>query len=206
MTSASPAAAGELWELAGARDIACLDAPLGGGPPQAARGELRLFLGGSAETVARNSALLEVLGEVEHIGGQGAGYTAKLLANLLWFGQAVAVGEALLLARHAGLDLDVLRAALGRSAAASAFIEHDLPALLDGDYLASFGLDRCCEELDATVAMAGELGVPFEVSRAVADAHRRALERFGALDGELLAVALLEERAGTLLRHGIAPA
>jgi 3-hydroxyisobutyrate dehydrogenase len=205
MTSASPVAARELWEIAAARGVACLDAPLGGGPPEAAQGALRLFVGGSVETVAHNRGLLEVLGAVEHVGGQGAGYTAKLLANLLWFGQAVAVGEALLLARRAGLDLDVLRGALGRSAAASAFIERDLDALLDGDYLASFGLDRCCEELDATVAMASELGVPFEVSDAVADAYRRALARFGALDGELLAVALLEERAGMVLRHSIPP-
>lgn len=36
----------------------------------------------------------------------GAGYTVKLLVNLLWFGQAVATGEALLLARRAGIDLD----------------------------------------------------------------------------------------------------
>jgi 3-hydroxyisobutyrate dehydrogenase len=206
MTSASPAAARELWEIAGARGVACLDAPIGGGPPDAANGALRLFVGGSGEIVARNRPLLELLGVVEHVGGQGAGYTAKLLANLLWFGQAVAVGEALLLARRAGLDLDVLRSVLGRSAAASAFIERDLGALLDGDYLASFGLDRCLEELDATVAMAGELGVPFEVSASVADSYRRALERFGPLDGELLAVALLEERAGTLLRRRAPPA
>ena len=36
------------------------------------------------------------------VGGNGAGYTVKLLVNLLWFGQAVATGEALLLARRAG--------------------------------------------------------------------------------------------------------
>jgi hypothetical protein len=35
----------------------------------------------------------------------------------------------------------------------------------------------------------------------VAQAYERALERYGAVDGELLAVALLEERAGTALRR-----
>ncbi|HUB39182.1 MAG TPA: hypothetical protein VMA72_10045 [Streptosporangiaceae bacterium] len=30
------------------------------------------------------------------VGGNGAGYTAKLLVNLLWFGQAAATGQALL--------------------------------------------------------------------------------------------------------------
>jgi 3-hydroxyisobutyrate dehydrogenase len=41
---------------------------------------------------------------------------------MLWFGQAIATAEALLLARHAGIDLDVLRQALMDSAASSAFI------------------------------------------------------------------------------------
>jgi hypothetical protein len=55
-----------------------------------------------------------------------------------------------LLARRAGIDLDVLRQMLATSAASTAFVRDDLGALLDGDYLTSFGLDRCCEELTAT--------------------------------------------------------
>jgi 3-hydroxyisobutyrate dehydrogenase-like beta-hydroxyacid dehydrogenase len=53
----------------------------------------------------------------------------------------VATGEALLLARASGIDLDVLRQALAGSAASSAFIVKDLGALLDGDYPPSFELD-----------------------------------------------------------------
>jgi 3-hydroxyisobutyrate dehydrogenase len=73
--------------------------------------------------------------------------------------------------------------------------------LLCGDYLTSFGLDRCCEELDAVAALAEEEAVPFTVSSAVRRVYQEALERYGALDGELLAVALLEERAGVRLRR-----
>jgi len=47
------------------------------------------------------------------------------------------VGEALLLAHRAGIDLEVLRSALGRSAAASEFVRRDLGALLGGDCLES---------------------------------------------------------------------
>jgi 3-hydroxyisobutyrate dehydrogenase len=43
--------------------------------------------------------------------------------------------------------------------------------------------------------------VPFELSSTVARLHREALERFGAIDGELLAARLLEERAGRTLRR-----
>src|ERR1700689_3248972 len=46
------------------------------------------------------------------------------------------------------------------SAASSAFIRDDLSALFDGDYLTSFGLDRCCEELASVTALARENDVP----------------------------------------------
>jgi 3-hydroxyisobutyrate dehydrogenase len=52
---------------------------------------------------------------------------------LLWFGQAIATAKALLLARHAGIDLDVPGQALKDSAASSAFIRDNLGALLAGD-------------------------------------------------------------------------
>ena len=133
-------------------------------------------------------------------GDHGAGHTAKLLVNLLWFGQAVATAEALLLARRAGIDTEVMVRTLESSPAATSFIRRDLDALLEGDYLESFGLDRCCEELRAVVALAAEHGVPFELSTEVANAYERALDRYGHVDGELLAVALLEERAGLNLR------
>jgi 3-hydroxyisobutyrate dehydrogenase len=201
LTSAAPTTGAELVARAHARGIECLDAPAGGGVDAAAHGALQLFVGGRLEVIERHRAMLELLGSVEHVGDHGAGYTTKLLVNLLWFGQAVAVGEALLLARRTGIDLEVLQSALGRSAAASEFVRRDLDALLGGDYLESFGIDRCCEELATVVALADELAVPFELSGAVERAYRAALGRYGPVDGELLAVALLEERAGTRLRR-----
>lgn len=202
MTSSSPAVGLELGRRARELGIECLEAPAGGGPAAAEVGRLQLFVGGTAETVERFRPLLEVLGSVDHVGAHGAGYTVKLLVNLLWFGQAVATAEALLLARRAGIDLEVLHATLARSAAASEFIRSDLDALLGGDYLESFGVDRCYEELESVVTLADELGVPFELSRSVARAYARALERYGPVDGELLAAALLEEQAGVTLRTG----
>jgi 3-hydroxyisobutyrate dehydrogenase len=205
MTSNSPAAARALAAAARARGIGVLDAPVGGGVPAAAAGTLQLFVGGDGALLERCRPVLEVLADplrIAHLGGNGAGYTAKLLVNLLWFGQAVAAAEALLVARRAGIDLDALRPALAVSAASSAFIRNDLEALLDGDYRRSFGLDRCCDQLAAVAELARELGVPSELAQVVAGTYRRALRRYGPADGELLAVALLEEEAGLELRHG----
>jgi 3-hydroxyisobutyrate dehydrogenase len=205
MTSNSPRTAEPLAAAARARGIGVLDAPAGGGPPAARAGTLQVFVGGDGALVDRCRPVLEVLADpqrITHVGGSGSGYVAKLLVNLLWFGQAVATAEALLLASASGIDLDVLRRALAGSAASSAFIASDLGALLDGDYLRSFELDRCCEELAAVTSLARDLDLPRGLTELVEQTYQRALRRYGPATGELLAVALLEEEAGIQLRHG----
>ena len=208
MTSNSAAAARPIRERAIERGVEVLEAPAGGGAQAAGEGKLQLFVGGDAGAVERHRALLETLaapGRLVHVGGHGTGYTAKLLVNLLWFGQAVATAEALLLGQRAGIDLRVLQQALGGSPAASTFICRDIGAVFQGDYLTSFGLDGICQELEAVTALAHEYRVPFELSDLVRRTYRRALDRYGPVDGELLAVALLEDEAGHKLRPGIAP-
>jgi 3-hydroxyisobutyrate dehydrogenase len=203
MTSNSPAAMTGIQQMLLARGVQVLEAPAGGGVEAARQGDLQLLVGGDAEVLARQQELLEVLGDpgrIVHVGGHGAGYTAKLIINLLWFGQAVATAEALLLGQACGLDLGVLRETLTRSAADSQFIRHDLDALFAGDYLHSFGLDRCYQELQILAERARDLGIPFRLSETVADIYGRALHRYGAADGELLSIALLEEQAGSQLR------
>jgi 3-hydroxyisobutyrate dehydrogenase len=210
MTSNSPAVVAPVREQVLAGGVEVLEAPVGGGPTAAEAGTLQLFAGGDPEVFERCRPILEILGDparIVRVGGHGAGYTAKLLVNLLWFGQAGATAEALLLGRSAGIDLHTLRQVLGESAASSDFIRRDLDALFAGDYLETFGLDRGCEELAAVTALAHELDVPFSLSDLVHQTYQRALARYGPVDGELSAVALLEEETGLRLRdrpgHGV---
>jgi 3-hydroxyisobutyrate dehydrogenase len=204
MTSNSPAAMTGIQQTLLARGVQVLEAPVGGGVAAATQGTLQILVGGDAEVFGRQRDLLEILGDpgrVIHVGGYGAGYTVKLLINLLWFGQAVATAEALLLGRAAGLDLGIVRETLTQSAADSRFIRHDLDALFVGDFMRGFSLDRCYEELQTVTELAHGLGVPFQLSETVADVYRRAVRRYGSADGELLSIALLEEQAGGQLRH-----
>jgi len=64
--------------------------------PEAARhGRLIAFVGGSHADFDAQRSVLDVLADrVMHVGPAGAGYTAKLLVNLMWFGQALASAEA----------------------------------------------------------------------------------------------------------------
>jgi 3-hydroxyisobutyrate dehydrogenase-like beta-hydroxyacid dehydrogenase len=204
LTSADPRIVGDIAALADAAGVASVGAPMGGGPESAASGALRFFVGGGPEGVERVRPILESLGGPDSLTVMGPdireGYTTKLLANTLWFTQAVAVTEALLLGQAAGLDVRSLRDALAASAGGSAFLTDHSEALLAGDYLTTFGIDRVVEELDAVTALAATLGTPGDLTAHVASLHRDALERFGLVDGELLVAKLLEERAHRTLR------
>jgi 3-hydroxyisobutyrate dehydrogenase len=96
-----------LAAAANARGIDVLDAPVGGGVAAARAGALQLFVGGESAVIDRCRPVLEALadpGSITHAGGTGTGYVTKLLVNLLWFGQAIATAEALLVGRRAGID------------------------------------------------------------------------------------------------------
>ncbi|MDT4928907.1 MAG: hypothetical protein QOF92_1774 [Pseudonocardiales bacterium] len=205
LTSAAPDLGAELAAAAAARSVAYLDAPLGGGMPAAHDATLTLYVGGPAAVLDQQRGLLESIAapdRIHRMGPSGAGYLSKLLVNLVWFGQAVAVGEALLLATEGGIALDQMHRVLAMSPASSEFITQYLPALYDGDYLRTFGLGRCVEELDSVLRFAAETVVPTPLASRVAELYRSALERFGAVDGELLGIAHLEDLAGRRLRIG----
>jgi 3-hydroxyisobutyrate dehydrogenase-like beta-hydroxyacid dehydrogenase len=202
LTSGDPTVTTRLAERASALGIGAVTATMGGGPAEAASGSLTLFVGGAERDVERVSGILSIWSTtIEMVGpNPGDAQTVKLLANLLWFGQVVAVTEALLLGQRLGVSPSTLRRVFPASAGGSAFIDRHLDLLLDGDYAESFGLDRCVEELQTLRHLAESLGTPFELSSLVTRLHEQALARYGAVKGELLAAKLLEERAGERLR------
>jgi 3-hydroxyisobutyrate dehydrogenase len=197
MTSATPAVAREIAGAAAGRDVRILDAPVGGGPAQARSGRLLAFVGGSGRDLAALRDLLGSLaGQILHVGQAGSGYAVKLLVNMLWFGQAIAGAEALSLAARAGLDPETLRLAVQQSAAANRFMQRDAPALMRGENYDMFSLARCHEELAGVLALGDQLDVPLPLTERVTELHAQALERFGNIDGELLAARMVAEQAG----------
>lgn len=176
---------------------------MAGNPGDADAGTLGFYVGGSHDAIDRVMPLLHILGDASRLKIMGPnvadGYVTKLLANTLWFGQAIAVSEALLLGQAAGLDLRTLRNTLEVSPGGSSFLTHHVDALLQGDYLTTFGIDRVVEELDTVVRLAEDAGTPHDLTTLVAHLHRSALNEFGPVGGELLGARLLEWRAGRTL-------
>ena len=197
MSTSTPTAARANAEQGRRRGVRVLDAPMGGGPVEARAGALTLFVGGTRADLAAQRDLTDVLAaQVLHVGDAGSGCLVKLLANLLWFGQAVAGAEVLALASRAGLAPERVRSALSLSAGASRFMDGAAHALLAGDDLDSFSLAGCVQELHAVIELGRDFDIPLPMGESVTRLYDEALEHYGAIDGELLAARLVAERAG----------
>ncbi len=204
MSTSSTAVGARVVQAAHERGIDVLDAPVAGQSIGAQAGTLAIYAGGSEEAFARARPLFEAMGDPSRIffmGGHGAGYTVKLLLNLLWFIESVAVGEVLTVGARAGVSLDRLHAALVGSPANSVFLERDVRMVLDdGDYDEAFPMRLVTKDLGLAVDLAREVGVPVELSALVEQIHRRARAAYGDAAGEISAVRLYEDVAGVSLR------
>jgi 3-hydroxyisobutyrate dehydrogenase len=204
MSTSVPAVADRVRAVAEPRSIEVLDAPVSGMASGARAATLQIFVGGRAETYQRVRSLLEAMGHrdaILHVGPHGAGYTVKLMINLLWFAHLTATAEVLSVGAAAGVDLATLRRCLLASPAASNFLERDvLSVLRDGDYDESFALALACKDLGLAVDLARDTGVPVEVSAVVEQVYRRARAQYGDAGGEMLPIKLLEDLTGTPLR------
>lgn len=129
MSTSSTAVGARVLAAARERGVEVLDAPVAGQSIGAQAGTLAIYVGGSEAAFERARPLFEAMGDparVFHLGANGAGYTVKLLLNLLWFIESVAVGEVLSVGVRAGVSLEKLHGALVGSPANSVFLERDV--------------------------------------------------------------------------------
>jgi 3-hydroxyisobutyrate dehydrogenase len=204
MSTSSPAVADRVKARGEGRGIHVLDAPVAGMSTGADAGTLEIFVGGDAADVERARPILEHLGDPErilHVGGNSAGYAVKLMLNLLWFDQLVAIAEVLTIGVRAGVDLEVLHRALVEGPTSSLLLARDLlPLLHKGEYEEGFSMALATKDLRLAVDLARSAGVPAELSAVVEQLFVRARAIFGDDAGEMTPVRLYEETAGVRLR------
>ncbi len=190
----------ELARRAQTRDISVLDAPVTGAVDGARRGELAIFVGGSPRTLEHVRPLLEAMGDIIVCGDLGTGNVVKLVTNQLWFINAAAIGEGLVLAKQAGVDLLVLWDAIKRSAGDSFVARHDVPSIFAGNYDPSFTLDLCCKDLGLIEKLSQATQTQTPVTTSAQARFEAARQAFGGDRAELLVCKLIEDAAGVDLR------
>jgi 3-hydroxyisobutyrate dehydrogenase-like beta-hydroxyacid dehydrogenase len=138
--------------------VGVLDAPVLGSLSEAEAGELRVFVGGPDDLVARWTPLLSVFGSVHHVGPRGAGASAKLVANETLLGVLGVLGEAVALARGLGLSTQTTLEVLATTPLA-AQAERRRPVIEGHEVPRRFALSLAVKDADLMLAAARAKGV-----------------------------------------------
>jgi 3-hydroxyisobutyrate dehydrogenase len=190
-----------LAELAASRGIGFLEAPVTGGVHLAASAELAVMVGGDLELYEEHRAVFAAIGSrVFHVGPLGSATTLKVITNMLAFVHLVATGEALMLARRAGLDLAQAFEVIRASSGTSFVFETEGQLILNGSYDIGFTLDLALKDLGFASELGSELGVPLALEELVERIFARARDEYGGDMWSTAVVKLLEDEIGTDLR------
>ena len=177
-----------------------VDAPVTGSLDAAIRGDMIMFVGGSEKAISNAKEVLEVIGEIRCVGDYGNGYVAKLVNNQLWKIHATAIGEAMVLAKKAGLEPELWWKVMKGGAADSFVLQHDVPSIFSGHYDPSFRLELALKDLDLIQDLIKEHGTRSELTQACHERFQEAANRYGDEAGEMTVCKLIEEDANINLR------
>jgi 3-hydroxyisobutyrate dehydrogenase-like beta-hydroxyacid dehydrogenase len=200
LTTSSPKLMRALAQEFEARGGRAISAPVTGSVDSAIRGDMLMFVGGDDAAIAAARPALEAIGQIRRVGAYSNGYVAKLVNNQLWKIHAAAIGEAMVVAKCAGLEPDVWWNAMLGGAADSFVLRHDVPSIFAGHYDPSFPIALCLKDLGLIQELIDETGVRCDLTEAAYDRFREANDRYGATAGEMTVCKILEDDAGVSLR------
>jgi 3-hydroxyisobutyrate dehydrogenase len=170
----SPKATEEIASKLRERGIGFVDAPVSGGSEGAAQGTLSIMAGGTDQDFQRALPILQAIGtRITHMGPVGKGQVTKLLNQVLVVVNMLAVSEALIFGRAAGLDLAKAVQAVESGAGGSWMLSKRAPQVLDDYWQPGFMVDLQQKDLDLVLEYARELGVPLLATGIISQLYAR---------------------------------
>jgi 3-hydroxyisobutyrate dehydrogenase-like beta-hydroxyacid dehydrogenase len=191
----------EVGRAAEARGLACMDAPVSGGPVEAGSGKLVFIVGGDATVLERCRPILTTLGtEIHHVGPLGSALVVKLVNNVMSMGNVAVAAEAMVLGVKAGMDPQRLFEILSTSGGRSHHFLKRFPNVLAGDFAPRFSIALSRKDLGLAARMAESLGLPMPTLATVRQVYEAAAAT--GLDAQDMAAvtSLFERWAGVEVR------
>jgi len=177
--------------------VKMLDAPVSGGEKGAIDGALSIMVGGDKAVFDKALPIFQAMGKtITHLGPLGAGGFTKLANQIIVAVNLTALGEALTLAKKAGLDRELTLTALAGGLAGSKCLDQKKPNYLADTYNPGFKIDLHYKDLGLIMESARALGVPLPTTAAVQELFSALrVKGRGGLDHSGV-ITLLEDLAG----------
>ena len=167
-TTVSAKMARQVEARAAQNGIAALDAPVSGGQAGAQNGRLAIMCGGSADSFARAEPVMQAYGaRIVHVGGAGAGQTAKMANQMCIAGVLGGLSEAIRLVQASGIDAHKVLEAISGGAAQSWQMENRWNSMVAEEFDFGFAVDWMRKDLAYALDEAARLGLDSPVTRMV---------------------------------------
>ena len=160
MSSISPIATKEFARKINALGCDYLDAPVSGGEVGAKNATLSIMVGGDEVVFDKVKPIFELMGKnINLVGGNGDGQTAKVANQIIVALNIEAVAEALLFAAKAGADPAKVRQALMGGFASSKILEVHGERMVKRTFDPGFRIELHQKDLNLALSSARALGV-----------------------------------------------
>ena len=167
-TTASAAAARELFAAAQGLGLHFVDAPVSGGQAGAVNGALTVMCGGEAVAIdAMKPVAMNFARAVTRIGEPGAGQLAKMVNQVAIAGLVQGLAEAIAFGQRAGLDMPLVLDVIGKGAAQSWQLDHRGKTMVDNQFDFGFAVDWMRKDLGLVLDEARRNGAQLPVTALV---------------------------------------
>jgi 2-hydroxy-3-oxopropionate reductase len=197
MSTISPIVTQKIGKALEPKGVRMLDAPVSGGEQGAINAALSIMVGGDRAVFDQVLPVFQAMGKtITHLGPLGFGGFTKLANQIIVAVNLTALGEALTLAKKAGLDRELTLKALGGGLAGSRCLEQKTPNYVGSSYKPGFKIDLHWKDLGLIMESARELGVPLPATAVVQELFSALrVKGRGQLDHSAV-ITLLEDLAG----------
>ena len=196
MSTVSPRTSRHLFQVAGAKGVAMIDAAVSGSVPQVDQGSLVIFVGGEHETYQRCKPLLDILGQSSfYMGPSGMGTTMKLVVNTLLGLGMQALAEAIALGEKAGLEKELLLDVLGQTTVLTPGQKSKLENVRREEYPTNFALSLQHKDLRLIMNEADEISVSMPATAVALQMYTAALAKGMDADFSIM-IKFMEQLAG----------
>lgn len=197
MSTTDEAEVRRLGALVSAKGGAPMDCPVSGGCHRAATGNISIFCGGARPTFERAFPALAAMGRgILHTGDLGSASVLKVVTNYLCSVHLAALGEALITAGAAGMDLRTAYEAIRISSGNSFVHETESQVILNGSRNINFTMDLVLKDMSLFQALADRCDLPLEIAPLVLGIFRDGEKRYGPREWSPNIVRRLEDACG----------
>ena len=167
-TTASATIARELADVAAAKSVGFLDAPVSGGQLGAENGQLSVMVGGAVDVFEKAKPVIDCYAKaVTHIGAAGSGQLAKMVNQICIAGVVQGLSEGLHFAKRAGLDVPLVIDAIANGAAQSWQMENRWQTMVDDEFDFGFAVGWMRKDLNIALREAEQNGATLELTKMV---------------------------------------